>query len=111
MKINSCLLMGFLSFARISLAINIIEEQCSCSCCTGFSCTLVAKPDFSIPLCAHDDSIYVTYCKRYYPMDCDNVDSETFAVCISDGSIMLNDSFLLFLSMLLISVSRWNIIR
>ena len=106
MKITLLLLMKFVCLIGMARAINIMEDQCSCSCCIGFNCTPIAKPDFTIPSCAEDDSLCVIYCKRYYPMDCDNAESETFAFCTSDGSELFSSYFLLFLSVLFVSVTK-----
>ena len=110
MKTTLVVIMGSVCLIGISLALNIIEEQCSCSCCIGFNCIPIAKPDFNIPLCSEDESLCVIYCKRYYPIDCDDVGSETFAVCNSAGSNIFNPYFVLFLLVLFISVTRMDII-
>lgn len=94
----------FFYLINISLAINIIQDECSCSCCIGFNCIPISKPDFYIPLCSEDDEICVIYCKMIYPADCDDIDSQTFAVCLSSGSKIYNQYVVLFVSVLFISI-------
>jgi len=84
----------------------IIEDRCSCSCCIGLGCNPIQKPDFYIPLCLDDDNaMCVTYCKMVYPVDCDNIYSQTFAICISGSSKISNQYMALLLSMLFIGTT------
>ncbi|CAF5099844.1 unnamed protein product [Rotaria magnacalcarata] len=66
------------------------EDRCSCSCCIGFGCYPIQKPDFSIPLCIDDDGACVALCKNIYPADCNHIYSHTFAICISGASKIFN---------------------
>ena len=68
----------------------IKEEQCSCSCCLGLGCLPEEKPEFSVPTCADDDSICVRFCRMFFPADCNHIDSQIFAACLSPASIGSN---------------------
>ncbi len=94
----------FLYLLNIPSVLNIIEDQCSCSCCIGFNCNPISKPDFYIPLCTDDDTACVGYCKMIYPFDCGQINSQTFAVCNSSGSKIFNRYIILFISILFLRI-------
>jgi hypothetical protein len=104
MRSISFLFLGFLYLINISAALNIIEDQCSCSCCIGFNCNPISKPDFYVPLCADDDTACVRYCQMIYPFDCGQIDSQTFAACISGGSKIFNQYIVLFIAILFLGI-------
>ncbi len=90
----------FLGLINLSETLNIIQDQCSCSCCIGYDCIPIDQPNFYIPLCIDDDTMCVTYCKMAYPFDCGQIDSQTFAVCISNGSKIFQHLFnVIFISL------------
>ncbi len=68
------------------MSIMVPAEQCSCSCCIGFYCNPIQMTDFLIPSCADDDAACVTVCKMMYPADCNDINSQTFAICLSGVS-------------------------
>lgn len=87
----------FIYLVNIAVAILLHEDECSCSCCIGFYCTPVQKPHFSIPSCVENDAICVTYCKKFYPIDCNHIYSSTFGICISSALKIFNQSMTLTL--------------
>ncbi len=99
MRSTTILFLLIVYFINTSSPINAIQDQCSCSCCIGLSCNPIQKPDFYIPLCL-DDAACVTSCKMKYPADCNHIDSQTFAICISGASKISNQYVVLLLSVL-----------
>ncbi len=90
------------------MSITVIEDQCSCSCCIGLGCNPIQKPDLSIPWCVDDDAACVTLCKMIFPADCNRIDSQTFAVCLSKASKILNQyTTLNILGLLSIITIQW----
>ncbi len=104
MRLTTILFFISVFFINKSIPIDVIQDICSCSCCIGIGCTPVQKLDFYIPFCTEDDAACVTYCKMIYPYDCNNIYSQTFAVCISDASKVSNQYVVLLLSVLFLGL-------
>ncbi|CAF0739416.1 unnamed protein product [Adineta ricciae] len=89
-RINIHLLVVLFCLMNVTLSMIIEEEQCSCSCCLGLGCLPEEKPDFSVPMCTDDDSTCVRFCRMLFPVDCNHIDSQVFAACLSLASIEFN---------------------
>jgi len=108
MQLTTIFFVLLIYFVNITMSITVIEDQCSCSCCIGLGCNPIQKPDLSIPWCVDDDAACVTLCKMIFPADCNHIDSQTFAVCLSKASKILNQyTSLNILGLISIIIIQW----
>jgi hypothetical protein len=74
--------------------ISIPTNECSCSCCIGLTCNPIQLPNLYIPWCIDDDAACVSLCRMIYPINCNDIDSQTFGVCVSDDAPTIFDQYI-----------------
>lgn len=62
--------------------------KCTCYCCVGVDCKVVAKPSFFVSSC--DTKECPNKCTTTYPVDCDSPTSQMLAACMSAASSLTN---------------------